>query len=114
MTKPEVVRQLAMIQAIPEWVETRAGRGDIRLEEVELIKSAIDDARIRIWGVLADELAGTRGLFVERFRIQRAIEICRDLSLELHGNLMDPSQQELRNLRRAARQLDAHLTLALR
>jgi hypothetical protein len=66
------------------------------------LKSAVDDLRLRLWGVLSTGMADDYRAFQERFRLRRAAEICEAIESELGTGLMNPRHEELRRLGEAA------------
>ncbi|HEU5169502.1 MAG TPA: hypothetical protein VFU46_03130 [Gemmatimonadales bacterium] len=100
---------VASISATLQTLENRVAQGDLAAPGLEEFKSAVDDLRLRAWGLLmatnADDYAG----FQERFRIRRGKEICLALGADLHAGKLSGRHPELPQLREAA----SHLATAV-
>jgi hypothetical protein len=102
------------IRATIQSIESRLQRGRIPAEGLADLKSAIDDARLRVWAALAaagsDDVDGV--LF--RFRLRRATEICTSLLDDLETDPLGQHQRELLALRDVAQELARHITQVVR
>src|SRR5918912_3812343 len=94
--------QVATLNSTLRAIEVRMALGRAPVEGLEDFKSALDDMRLRLWGLLG--AAGTEDFkgFQERFRIRRATEMCRGLSSDLRAGSISGRYTELNNLRDAA------------
>ncbi|MBA2628328.1 MAG: hypothetical protein H0U85_09965 [Gemmatimonadales bacterium] len=72
---------------------------------MEDFKRAVDDARMRVWAVLTAANTDDPKAFMQRFRLRRAIEICRGVAKDLTEGSVREDSSELAELRRVVRQL---------
>jgi hypothetical protein len=72
---------------------------------LEDFKSALDDMRLRLWGLLSAAGGDDYKGFQERFRIRRATEMCRGLSGDLRAGAVSGRHTELSGLHDAAAEL---------
>ncbi len=94
---PAVVTLRSSLRTIDE----QLGTGALSPERVEDLKSAVDDIRFRLWGVLTAASPGEYQAFRERFRLRRATEICHGLALDIAEQRLTPSHREAAELRAA-------------
>jgi hypothetical protein len=106
MSDPTFAGQLSELTAALESFESRVATQEVPKEALAGLKSAVDDLRLRLWGVLSAGSADDYRAFQERFRLRRATEICEDIESELGTGLMNPRHEELRRLGEAAAALD--------
>ena len=102
MSDPTFASQLSGLTAALESFESRIITQEVPKESLAGLKSAVDDLRLRLWGVLSTGSADDYRGFQERFRLRRATEICEDIESELGTGLMNPRHEELRRLGEAA------------
>jgi hypothetical protein len=105
MTDPAFAGQLSALTAALESFEKRIISEEVPKEALAGLKSAVDDLRLRLWGVLSTGSADDYRAFQERFRLRRATEICEDIESELSTGLMNPRHEELGRLGEAAEAL---------
>ena len=86
-------------------IDAQLANGTLPPERVEDIKSAIDDIRFRLWGVLTAEDTAEYQAFRERFRLRRAADICHGLAADLAERRMSPTHREVVELREALERL---------
>ena len=73
MAEPSFADQMATLNSTLGAIEVRLALGRAPVEGLESFKSALDDIRLRLWGLLsANDGPESRG-FQEQFRIRRAI-----------------------------------------
>jgi hypothetical protein len=73
------------------------------------LKNAVDDVRIRLWGmIMAGDESDYEG-FAGRFRMRRAAECCRGIEQDLTAGRIRPDSDESKMLHVAARQLVSRL-----
>jgi hypothetical protein len=73
------------------------------------LKNAVDDVRIRLWGmIMAGDESDYEG-FAGRFRMRRAAECCRGIEQDLTAGRIRTDSDEARTLHVAARQLASRL-----
>jgi hypothetical protein len=102
MTDPAFAGQLSALTAALESFEKRIISQEVPKEAIAGLKSAVDDLRLRLWGVLSTGSADDYRSFQERFRLRRAAEICEGIESELSTGLLSPRHEELRRLGEAA------------
>ena len=97
--------QVATISATLQALEQQVAHGDLRPPGLEDFKSALDDLRLRAWGLLMATSADDYHGFQERFRIRRGKEMCRALDGDLRAGKLSGRHPELPELGVAARAL---------
>jgi hypothetical protein len=106
MAEPNFANLVATLNSTLQNVEARLARDPEPVEGLEDFKAALDDMRLRLWGLLsaagADDFKG----FQERFRIRRATEMCSGLSGDLGTGALGRRHPELTGLREAALELN--------
>jgi len=110
--------------AWPEQVETlsnmlntlegEVARGDQSTPSLSEFKSALDDLRLRAWGLLTAINADDPHAFQERFRTHRGTEMCRALTADLQTGKLSSRPPDLPALGAAARDLAAAVKEATR
>ena len=105
MAEPSLVEQVAVLNSTLTAIEGRLARGPAPVEGLEDFKSALDDMRLRLWGLLSAARGDDYRGFQERFRIRRATEMCRGLSGDLRGGGVSGRHAELPGLHAAAGEL---------
>jgi hypothetical protein len=101
----ELKSRLRMIQDTVQKVESEVAAGTIPVEGMEDFKRAVDEARMRIWAVLTAAGDEDPTGFLERFRLRRAIEICRAVERDLADGSMRSWPKELSELRAVVNEL---------
>ena len=110
MTDSAFAGQLNALTAALSSFEARIITEEVPKEALAGLKSAVDDLRLRLWGVLSTGSADDYRAFQERFRLRRATEICNDIESELGTGLMNPRHEELQKLAEAASGLAQRIT----
>jgi hypothetical protein len=105
MAEPSFVEQVATLNATLSAIEERLARGQTPVEGLEDFKSALDDVRLRLWGLLSAAGGDDYKGFQERFRIRRATEMSRGLGGDLRTGAISGRHRELAGLREAAHEL---------
>lgn len=105
---------LHAIRATLQSIESRLRRGEVSPEGLADLKSAIDDARLRVWAALTAAGAADAGAVLLRFRLRRAAEICTSVLRDLETETLGQHQRELLELRGAAQQLAERITSLVR
>jgi len=114
MAEPSFGEQMASLNSTLGAIEVRLALGRAPVEGLEDFKSALDDMRLRLWGLLsAAGGADARG-FQEQFRIRRATEMCRVLGDELKSGSISGRHRELAGLQGAATELAEKIEQARR
>ena len=101
MAEPSFADQMATLNSTLGAIEVRLALGRAPSEGLESFKSALDDMRLRLWGLLSAGGSASRG-FQELFPIRRATEMCRSLGNDLHSGSISGRHRELTVLREAA------------
>ena len=105
MAEPSLIEQVGILNSTLTAIEGRLARGQAPVEGLEDFKSALDDMRLRLWGLLSAAGGTDYKGFQERFRIRRAIEMCRGLSGDLRAGGVSGRHAELSGLHDAAAEL---------
>ena len=105
MAEPSLIEQVGILNSTLTAIEGRLARGQAPVEGLEDFKSALDDMRLRLWGLLSAAGGNDYKGFQERFRIRRATEMCRGLSGDLRAGAVSGRHRELSGLHDAAAEL---------
>jgi hypothetical protein len=105
MADPSLLEQVAVLNTTLTAIEARLARGQAPVEGLEDFKSALDDMRLRLWGLLSAAGGDDYKGFQERFRIRRASEMCRGLGSDLRAGSVSGRHSELSGLHDAALEL---------
>jgi hypothetical protein len=105
MAEPTLLEHVAILNSTLTAIEVRLARGQAPVEGLEDFKSALDDMRLRFWGILSAAGGDDYRGFQERFRIRRATEMCRGLSGDLRVGSVSGRHAELSGLQDAAAEL---------
>jgi hypothetical protein len=114
MAEPSFADQMATLNSTLGAIEARLALGRAPIEGLEDFKSALDDMRLRLWGLLSAADGTDAKGFQEQFRIRRATDMCRSLGSELEGGAISGRHRELTGLRNAASELSAKIEQAQR
>jgi hypothetical protein len=105
MAEPSFAEHISTLNSTLRAIEVRLALGRAPVEGLEDFKSALDDMRLRLWGVLGAARGDDSRIFQERFRIRRATEMCRALGGDLQAGSVSGRHAELNSLREAAGEL---------
>ena len=105
MAQADWTEQVATIKSTLYALEERVAHGDLPRLALEEFKSAVDDIRLRVWGLLAATSADENRGFQERFRIRRAKEMCRAVGTDLRAGTLSGRHPELAELQAVGRDL---------
>ncbi len=86
-------------------IEQEAVTGAVPAEALEDFKRAVDEARMRIWASLTAANTDDPQAFLQRFRVRRAIDICRSVVKDLAEGGVRSDRAELAELQAIARQI---------
>src|SRR5687768_10436549 len=114
MAEPSFADQMGSLNSTLRAIEVRLALGRAPVEGLEDFKSALDDMRIRLWGLLSAAGGQESKGFQEQFRIRRATEMCRRLGGDLHSGSISGRHRELNGLREAAVELAQKIEQAQR
>lgn len=99
--------QVATLSGMLDTIQGQVAQGVRATPSLTEFKSALDDLRLRTWGLLmaanADDPHGVQ----EQFRTHRGTEMCRALSLDLRTGKLSGHQPDLPGLGEAAGSLAA-------
>jgi hypothetical protein len=76
MPQPSLANEVANLHATLQALESRVASGEVPPEGLTDFKSAVDDLRLRLWGLMIVGTANDSRAFQERFRLRRTKEIC--------------------------------------
>jgi len=114
MAESTFADQMATLNSTLGAIEVRLALARAPVEGLEDFKSALDDMRLRLWGLLsAGGGPDSRG-FEEKFRIRRATEMCRGLGTDLHAGSISGRHRELAALGEAVVELAQKIEQAQR
>ena len=97
--------QVATISSVLRMLENEVASGNVAPAGLEDLKSALDDLRLRSWGLLMAASADDHHLFQQRYRIRRGKDMCRALIADLGTGQLSGRHPELLELGAAARDL---------
>lgn len=106
--------QVETLRGMLNTLEERSTPKDPGSSGLSELKSALDDLRLRAWGLLMAANSEDPHRFQEGFRAHRGIEMCRALSNDLQSGKLSSSQPDLPALGAAARDLTAAVKRATR
>jgi len=106
----EAVKPLPAIRATLQAVEAQLARPGLPRAVVEDAKRAVDDLRLRVWANLTASRNPDPDAVLLRFRLRRAIDLCRQVDQELDGYPLGTNQRELLELLELTRHLTGRLT----
>jgi hypothetical protein len=105
LAQPSFQQQVATLNGTLSSIEESLANGEAPVEGLEDFKSALDDVRLRLWGLLSAAGGDDYKGFQERFRIRRATEMSRGLGGDLRTGTVSGRHRELAGLREAAAEL---------
>jgi len=114
MAEPSFAEQMSTLNSTLGAIEARLALGRAPVEGLEDFKSALDDMRLRLWGLLSAAGGSDSRGFQELFRIRRATEMCRALGDDLHSGAISGRHRELTSLREASAELAEKIEQARR
>ena len=106
--------QVTTLNAMLDALEGPERREDLSTPGLTEFKSALDELRLRTWGLLTAAHADDPHAFQERFRAHRGTEMCRALSTDLRTGKLSSRQPDLPSLGAAAGDLAAAVKKATR
>ena len=105
MTEPNVMAQLAALNAAIQTLPIQPKTDRKSVERLEEVKQGLDDARLGFWARLQGAHSDDVRTFEERFRARRAVELCSRITADLRLGVMDASHPEFADLWIAAMDL---------
>jgi hypothetical protein len=107
---PRTVALNRMHDAVKELMEQLQVIAGEPPEGLEDLKSAVDEVRLRLWGVLMAAHSPDDEGFGERFRLRRAAEILQGILRDAGGGRLSLSHKEGAELGVVARELGRRVT----
>jgi hypothetical protein len=101
------LEHVAGLRATLDTLDAQLANGGLGTAGLEALKSALDDLRLRAWGLLTAANSDDPHGFQERFRTRRGTEMCRALSSDVRTGRLSGRQADLPALSAAARDLAA-------
>lgn len=98
------------LQTELRYIDAKLTAGSLTPDSLADLKSAVDDVRLRLWGAILADHPTDYNTFRQRFRIQRAAEICRGVAADLQEGALPWTHAELQALAAAAAILTASIT----
>jgi hypothetical protein len=106
MAEQVLSARMAVMRDLVRELEQRVGAGEVPTDGLESFKAAIDDIRLRLWALLAGAYEpGNPKAAMQRFRLQRAVDVCRGVHKDLTSGELELHHAELGELRLVADQL---------
>jgi len=99
-----------MHAAVRELSEQLDAVGQLPHESLADLKSAVDDVRLRLWGVLMAANARDYQEFSESFRLRRAAEILQGIQSDADAGRLGLVRKEAAELGIVARELGRRIT----
>ena len=106
--------QVSTLNAMLDALEDPSRHEDLKTPGLTEFKSALDELRLRTWGLLSAAHAEDPHAFQEQFRTHRGTEMCRALSTDLRTGKLSSRQPDLPSLGDAAGDLAAVVKKATR
>ena len=98
------------IRASLQAIDGQLARPGLSRDAVEDVKRAVDELRLRVWANLTASGATDPERILLRFRLRRAIDLCRSIDQDLDGYPLGENQREILDLLELTRHLTARLT----
>ena len=109
MTQADQAQLGEMRNTILSMAERLQSSHELPHEAIADLKGAVDDLRIRLWGVLMAADSDQYHDFVGRFRMRRAAECCRGIDQDVAAGVLQCDNLEGTQLQHAARHLVTQL-----
>ena len=84
-------------------IDRQLDRSKLSREGIADLKSEVDSVRLRIWSIMAAEMANEGPAGLERFRLRRAVEMTSKVCDDLEQGTMAVSHPELEQLQAVSR-----------
>jgi hypothetical protein len=104
--------QVATLSRMLDTLQGQVAGGDRTAPGLAEFKSALDDLRLRAWGLLMSVNEADPHAFQEKFRIHRGTEMCRALTTDVRTGKLGGSHPDLPALGAVARDLAGVVTQA--
>jgi hypothetical protein len=97
--------ELVRMRIILRDLEARLEAGEVPPEGLPEFKSTVDEIRLRVWALLTAAGSEAPRETAERFRLRRAVELCRDLAQELTSGHLNAEHPEWPEVQQTATRL---------
>ena len=87
------------MRASLQMIDLQLDRSKLSFAGIADLKSEVDSVRLRIWSIMASEMANEGPAGLDRFRVRRAIEITSRICDDLVQGRMTGDHPELEQLR---------------
>jgi hypothetical protein len=104
MTQLDWIDQVGIIHTTLTQLEVQVAEGSANAPALEDLKSALDELRLRAWGLLMATGAEDYQGFQERFRLRRTREMCSAITNDLKAGRLSLSNPELPPFGQATRE----------
>lgn len=91
------------MRASLQMIDRQLDRSRLSREGIADLKSEVDSVRLRIWSIMAAEMANEGPGGLERFRLRRALEITSKICDDLEQGTMAAAHPELEQLQALSR-----------
>lgn len=91
------------MRASLQMIDLQLDRSRLSREGITDLKSEVDSVRLRIWSIMAAEMANEGPAGLERFRLRRAVEITSKICDDLERGTMVAEHPELEQLQGLSR-----------
>ena len=102
MSDPALLDQLAKLNSEVQGIESRFSQGQVTVATLEAIKCALDDVRLRLWGLLQTQSGEAPEAFAQRFRMRRTVELCNRLASDRKSGAIPMDHPDLPEMHKAA------------
>jgi hypothetical protein len=86
------------MRASLQMIDLQLDRSKLSREGIADLKSEVDSVRLRIWSIMAAEMANEGPAGLERFRLRRAVEMTSKVCDDLEQGTMTAAHPELEQL----------------
>ena len=91
------------MRASLQMIDRQLDRSKLSPEGIADLKSEVDSVRLRIWSIMAAEMANEGPAGLERFRLRRAVEMTSKVCDDLEQGTMTAAHPELEQLQAVSR-----------
>jgi hypothetical protein len=105
MTQYAWPEQVATLSRMLDAIQDQVTQGDRATPGLAEFKSALDDLRLRAWGLLMAANEDDPHAFQARFRVHRGTEMCRALATDVKTGRLSGREPDLPALGAGAREL---------
>ena len=91
------------MRASLQMIDRQLDRSKLSREGISDLKSEVDSVRLRIWSIMAAEMANDGPAGLERFRLRRAVEMTSKVCDDLEQGTMAAAHPELEQLQALSR-----------